>query len=73
MLQATLREPVKWNMYKAVALCYSVISVSYIIVTVAGYWVSQLGSPAGEAVLLPPTAVPGKVSMFGSMRNVQGC
>jgi hypothetical protein len=41
VVQATLKEPVKWNMYKAVALCYSVISISYIIVTVAGYWVSR--------------------------------
>lgn len=39
-LQATLGEPVKRNAYKAVALCYSVISIGYLLVTITGYWVS---------------------------------
>lgn len=38
-LQATLGEPVKRNAYKGIALCYSVISIGYLLVTITGYWV----------------------------------
>ncbi|KAL4430197.1 hypothetical protein ABPG77_004979, partial [Micractinium sp. CCAP 211/92] len=37
--EATLGEPVKRNAYKAVALCYSVISIGYLLVTITGYWI----------------------------------
>jgi hypothetical protein len=73
VVQATLKEPVKWNMYKAVALCYSVISISYIIVTVAGYWAF------GNAVLpyLPGSFVGPtwavRMSEFFALLQVVGC
>ena len=38
-IQATLGEPVKRGMYKAVSLCYAVISSTYLMTTIAGYWV----------------------------------
>lgn len=31
----------KRNMHRAVAMCYIIISASYLIVTITGYWVSQ--------------------------------
>lgn len=37
-VQATLKAPVKQNMYKGIALCYSVISIGYLLVTISGYW-----------------------------------
>ncbi|PRW20662.1 GABA transporter 1-like [Chlorella sorokiniana] len=37
-IQATLKAPVKRNMHRAVAMCYSIISASYLIVTITGYW-----------------------------------
>jgi hypothetical protein len=37
-IQATLGEPVRGNMYKGIHLCYSIISSTYIMVTVSGYW-----------------------------------
>lgn len=37
-VQATLREPVKKGMYKAVHLCYFTIASTYLITTISGYW-----------------------------------
>lgn len=37
-IQATLGEPVKRNMYRAVNMCYFIIASSYILTAVTGYW-----------------------------------
>lgn len=43
----------KRNAYKAIALCYSVISIGYLLVTITGYWVSRR-PPVGY----PPPRLP---------------
>jgi hypothetical protein len=37
-VQATLKSPSERSMYKGISLCYTVISVSYLMVAIAGYW-----------------------------------
>lgn len=72
-IQATLAEPVKQNMYKAVALTYTVISSSYLMTTIAGYWAF------GNAVLpFLPSSFVGPVwavrmSEFFALLQIVGC
>ncbi|KAL4860241.1 GABA transporter 1 [Chlorella vulgaris] len=70
---ATLREPIKGNMYKSVALCYSVISAGYLMVTIAGYWAfGNAVNPYLPLSFVGPTwAV--RMSEFFALLQIVGC
>lgn len=72
-IQATLREPIKGNMYKSVALCYSVISAGYLMVTIAGYWAfGNAVNPYLPLSFVGPTwAV--RMSEFFALLQIVGC
>lgn len=72
-IQATLSQPIRGNMYKGIHLCYSVISSTYIMTTVSGYWAyGNAVSPYLVNSFANPTWVI-RMANFFALLQIIGC
>lgn len=37
-VQATVKAPTQRNMYKGISMCYGIITITYLMVAITGYW-----------------------------------
>lgn len=72
-VSATVKAPVKPNMYKAVSVCYVILSSGYLMVSIAGYWAfGNAVTPYLPASFVGPTwAV--RLSEFFALLQIVGC